>query len=399
MSEVLDWAIVGGGPHGVHVATRLIADAGVPRERLALLDPAPRLLDRWHRCTSNTGMTHLRSPGVHHIGVDPFGLLRYASGNTRGRGAPKGGFLSRYDRPALGLFGEHCDAVVAHYGLAGRHVRAKVHHVDLSDEVAVLTTDGGDRVRACHVVLATGSGERPCWPDWALQLRREGGKVAHVFQPGFELDPADWTGSVAVVGGGLSAAQVALRLASSGASVHLLSRHPLRQHQFDSDPGWAGPKHMRGFLATPCLKERRRVISAARHVGSLPPEVFRAMRHAIAGGEVHFLQGEPRRVSHTEPSAGVTLEVAGERLSVDGVMLATGFERSRPGGEMVDALIAQHALPCSDCGYPVVDRHLRWHPQLFVSGPLAELQIGPASRNIVGARRAAERIVAAASVA
>lgn len=60
---------------------------------------------------------------------------------------------------------------------------------------------------------------------------------------------------------------------------------------------------------------------------------------------------------------------------------------------MVDQLIQRHALPCAECGYPVVDSHLRWHPAIFVTGPLAELEVGPVSRNIVGARKAANRIV------
>jgi hypothetical protein len=41
----------------------------------------------------------------------------------------------------------------------------------------------------------------------------------------------------------------------------------------------------------------------------------------------------------------------------------------------------------------IVDPNLRWHPRVFVSGPLAELELGPVSRNIAGARRAGDRIV------
>lgn len=36
---------------------------------------------------------------------------------------------------------------------------------------------------------------------------------------------------------------------------------------------------------------------------------------------------------------------------------------------------------------------LEWCPHLYVTGPLAELEIGPIARNISGARQAAERIV------
>lgn len=41
----------------------------------------------------------------------------------------------------------------------------------------------------------------------------------------------------------------------------------------------------------------------------------------------------------------------------------------------------------------VSPRPLRWHPRLFVTGPLAELEIGPASRDIAGARMAARRVI------
>ena len=61
-----------------------------------------------------------------------------------------------------------------------------------------------------------------------------------------------------------------------------------------------------------------------------------------------------------------------------------------------DQLVESASLPCASCGYPVVDKALRWHPRVYVSGPLAELELGPSSRNISGARRAAERLVAAA---
>jgi len=55
--------------------------------------------------------------------------------------------------------------------------------------------------------------------------------------------------------------------------------------------------------------------------------------------------------------------------------------------------ISELGLRCGACGYPIVDSLLRWHPQIHVSGPLAELEIGPVSRNIVGARLAALRLL------
>ncbi len=393
MTADLDWLVVGGGIHGVHLAVRLLAEAGVPPERLRILDPGPRLLDNWRRCSANTGMTHLRSPAVHHLDLEPWSLLRFAGADTRGRGAPKELFANPYNRPAVALFERHCDEVIGRFGLAGLHLRDRAARIDLACDHATVHTASGASLRARRVLLALGAGQRPRWPAWARELRSLGHRVHHVFEPGFDLRPESWPERVAVIGGGISAAQVALRLAEAGRSVSLIARHAPRRHQFDSDPGWVGPKYMRRFSATKDLVQRRAMITRARHAGSMPPDVHRALRRAIDQGGLTWLMGEPVAEAH---DGGAVLQVDGERVPVDGVLLATGFEGTRPGGALVDELVESHALPCAGCGYPVVDRHLRWHPAVYVTGPLAELEVGPVSRNIIGARRAAERILPAA---
>ena len=266
--------------------------------------------------------------------------------------------------------------MIQRHGLAELHLRGRVHRIDLSAE-PVIELEDGRVLRAKRVVLALGGG-RPRWPDWALEGRDRGLQIQHVFEPGFELRPEEWPESVAVIGGGISAAQVALRLADSGRRVELVARHALRKHQFDSDPGWIGPKHMRRFRATLDLDQRRRMIDGARHAGSLPPDVYGALRRAIQKGSVVHLRQE-------RPPEGV-----------EAVLLATGFEGQRPGGALIDDLVQRHELPCAACGYPVVDGQLRWHPAVFVTGALAELEVGPIAKNIVGARQAGDRIVEAA---
>ena len=83
-----------------------------------------------------------------------------------------------------------------------------------------------------------------------------------------------------VAGGGISAGQVSLRLAQEGHHVHLVSRHDLRQHQFDSDPGWLGPKFMAGFTREDDLEKRRAIISK---------QDTRAQCHPMYG--VHSVEG------------------------------------------------------------------------------------------------------------
>ncbi|MDA8020922.1 MAG: FAD/NAD(P)-binding protein [Thermoanaerobaculia bacterium] len=380
-----DWLIIGGGIHGVHIAARLIGEADVDPDRIRIVDPERRLLARWRRCTATTGMTHLRSPVVHHLDLDSWSLKRFA-GNRKTRRS--GLFAPPHDRPALSLFNAHCDKVLATFGLADLHIRSRVVSCSVAGDGVRVELSNGRQHEARQVVLALGASEQPHWPDWAP---RGHDRVHHVF----ESKPGGWPSApetVAVVGGGISAAQVALRLVREEHEVHLVSRHALREHQFDSDPGWLGPKLMTSFRRVRDVDRRRSMIAEARHRGSVPPDVRRGVRRSIHREILHWHEGEGEGLDAER--GALRLRLSGSRtLNVDRVVLATGFTSRRPGGSMVDELIASESLPCAQCGYPVVDSGLRWHPRIHVSGPLAELELGPASRNIAGARRAAERLV------
>lgn len=378
----LDWLIIGGGIHGVHLAARLIDEAGIRPERLSIVDGQPSLLARWRTCTANTGMTHLRSAVVHHLDLDPWSLRRFGAGNRQ-----LGGFAPPYDRPALALFDAHCDAVIARHGLAERHRVDRAEALALGDDGVRVTLASGETLGARFGLLALGSGERTAWPGWARALRASGAPVTHVFDPGVSLDDEP-PGRLAVIGGGITAAQLANRF-GAGRAVHLITRHAPRQHDFDSDPGWVGPRYLEGFARIADHDTRRRVITAARHRGSIPPGVWRRLTRLWDQGDVTLHVADVSDARALDD--GIRLTVGGRVIDVDRVLLATGFESARPGGALVDGLV-DGGLPCATCGYPIVDTHLRWHPRLFVSGPLAELEVGPAARNIVGARLAARRI-------
>jgi len=386
----LEWLIIGGGVHGVHLAVSLLGKAEISRDSLRILDPAPALMSQWKRRAANTGMKHLRSPGVHHLDLDPWSLLHFGGANPRGRGGARGLFARPYNRPATALFGKHCDHLIEGHGLSELHIKDAATNIDLSCDQVSVTLTSGAVLTARRIILAIGNGSAPFWPEWARTLRRAGKHVHHVFEQGFELEPSACPERVAVVGAGISGAQIALRLAKAGKQVTLVARRTPPRHDFDSDPGWVGPKNMKRFAANPDPNARREMIHRARHRGSLPPDVDRPLKLAIQAGTVRIMLGEP----HPAPAeSGIALAVGDQTVHADALILATGFETRRPGGELLDELIATHELPCASCGYPVVDAHLRWHPSVFVTGPLAELELGPVSRNIAGARRAAERIV------
>lgn len=399
---MLDWLVIGGGPHGVHAAARLIGEAGISRDKVRILDDEATLLARWRRSTQNTGMRFLRSTSVHHLDLSSASLRHFVK-RGKGRRLPRP-FTRPYSRPSLDVFDRHSDEVIAKFDLQALHVRGRANSLKISDESVRVNLDaetaalGTAGIDAKQVILALGAPHQPEWPAWARRAAAAARKlgeaptIQHVFDPAFDLREDFDHEVVVVVGAGISGAQVAIRLAKPGRKVVLLSRHALRLHQFDSDPGWQGPKHMAGFEKIQDLNERRRRITEARHRGSIPPDVHAALRCAIADGQIEHLTGvevESARVS----GGRVSLCVDGRQIEADRVLLATGFPSRRPGEGWLDEVIKAHGLPCAECGYPIVDRGLRWHPRVLVMGALAELEIGPVARNLSGAIRAGDRIV------
>ena len=381
----IEWLIIGGGIHGVHIAARLIDEAGVKPEYLRIVDPGEHLLERWKSCTETTGMTFLRSPSVHNLATEPMSLLALAESLD----VPKSElFAPPYDRPNLHLFNDHCARVISRFNLDNLHVQGRAISCQITCDYSQILLCSGDEILAKNVVLAMGASEQPFWPKWA---KNGGDRVQHIFDPNFQGLPTKRE-TIAVVGGGISAGQVALRLHKQGNEVHLVSRHEIREHQFDSDPGWLGPRYMNGFSEERDLSNRRKMITHARHRGSLPPDVNNSLQQAMICDEITRHESEISNLKLMDDGASLEMN-DGSVLQVHRILLATGFAPNRPGGKFVDQLIEAASLPCSECGYPIVDETLCWHPGIYVSGPLAELEIGPSSRNISGARRAAKRIV------
>jgi cation diffusion facilitator CzcD-associated flavoprotein CzcO len=379
---MLDWLVVGGGVHGTHLFLALTQGAG---QQVAVLDPASGPMAQFWRCVAACGMGRLRSPAVHHLDLDPWSLAELAEER-----AEPGALAPPYGRPSVALFRAHCERLVEHSGLRDRWIRGSATRiVPGPDRVLVQSTAG--LIEARRVALALGMGEQLSIPPWALRARRSD-RLRHLYEPAFEPSRISAGDRVLVVGMGIGAVHLALSQVGR-AKITLASRHPLAQSWFDSDPGWLGPKNMRGFLAQTDWTHRRAQIAEARRRGSVPPDLAAALREQIRAGRIERLAVEPLRALPGEGGVGVVL--GGELRVFEHVVLATGFVQSRPGGVLVDELAVRHGLPVAPCGYPIVGPDLSWHPRVACTGALAELELGPTARNISGARKAAVRLVEA----
>mmetsp|Transcript_36503 Transcript_36503/g.87034 ORF Transcript_36503/g.87034 Transcript_36503/m.87034 type:complete len:517 (-) Transcript_36503:83-1633(-) len=437
----IPWLIVGGGIHGVHISARLIGSGVVSSASdLCIVDNNEALLHLWKLRTRNTGMGFLRSSSGYHLDIPDDALRKFSNDNsgrnkTRETNKRRGTFSKDYERPQLDFFNDHCDHVVSKYHLDQIHTKGKVKKIDPSNDrfvaVQVEKVDGGvEWYHAANVVLALGN-DLPRYPDWVdIDYDVQHGFVRHL------LDGNDFcTGSpqsTAIVGGGITVAHKSLELGCGNAgedmpsksrAVHVISRHPFKEQQFDThqewmmdqaaakrsiDGGGAGlPDRQVKFLDCSDYEIRRKTIARERIPGTVTTAVFRGkggLKYAIEEGRVQFHQSEIVAKAYVDAQEGeglsrqkLQLKLSnGESITVDQVLLGTGFGTKIPGGMLMEELSKE--LPTSEyCGFPIVDKNLRWgrNGRIFVSGALAELEVGPSARNIAGARLAAERIVEA----
>lgn len=388
---MLDWLIIGGGIHGTHLSLVLTRFGGIPRDRVAVLDPHAEPLAHWGRLTQRTGMTHLRSPHVHNLDVDPWSISTFTK--TRA-GQPLADFIPTHNRPSLALFRAHNDWLIERHKLAALRIIGRAERlVRLGQGWRVETADGS--LDARRVILAIGVTEQPIYPAWAQPLYDADAAVAHIFDERFDKVTADGWHHLVIIGGGITAAQTALTLAArQPGTVTLLMRHPVRVHDFDSDTSWINGESLRGFLAEPDFDRRRALIRSARHRGSMPADVAASLHSAVHAGYLHLVQGEAKRAEMMSGHLCLHLD-DDTSIRADRLIFATGFDPRRPGAAWLDAAVDDYQLPVAACGYPLVDKRLAWAAGLYVSGALAELELGAPARNIIGARFAGERIASA----
>lgn len=385
--------IIGGGIHGVSIAIRLLRDMPAAAKSLAIVDRHPQPLTQWRSKTERQGMTFLRSPAVHHITPDALGIVEYAERHNR-----TNELAPPYSQPSTRLFWDFCKSALA---------ELREHRVYYQFDVAKLRWDKGagkfpfrlistnsEGFRSSCVVLAIGADDCAYVPPEFVQWqRRYPDQILHASQ--FTVGSQNKPDSIVIVGGGLTAGTLAKSLSERGHSVTLMVRKPLKTEQFDFPPVWLGPKALAEFAGETDFQRRYETIQQNRGEGSITPDIMDALLHTpnidiYPETRIHNITTEeeslPAQKLKVETTRGVITDVSR-------VILATGhrFDLRRYG--FLRELRTQHQIPLV-CGLPRLDTDLQLHPieNLFGSGTIAQLQIGPASGNIAGANLAYERL-------
>ncbi|WP_154836571.1 NAD(P)-binding domain-containing protein [Staphylococcus sp. Marseille-Q1834] len=372
----MHWTIIGGGIQGTTIAIKL-REAGLSIDHLTIIDPYSSLCEQFNDFTHRISMPFLRSPIVHHIHPNPFHLKQFAKYQHYTNAT-----YGRYQRPQTDMFMHHVHELVHRYRLNDCHLQGYVNQIARTDSKWTITLANAQILHTDCVVLAQGCNHRPYIPS----LFENESNVCHIFEK--EFNPAMYNQSSHVVGSGISAAHLTLKLLNQSTDkiVHLWMNKDIDIHHFDADPGWLGPKNMGPFLEITSSKKRMEVISQARHKGSMPQELYLRLKKHVQNGRLIIHHDQIIRLENhqifTETSS----------TPYDFVLLATGFQATLLNQKMVQSLIQHEQAPLTQCGLPDITSDLEWLPQLFVAGGLADLELGPFARNIMGGREAAQRI-------
>ena len=388
--------IIGGGIHGVSIAIRLLREAPTGARHLAIVDRHPQPLTQWRDKTERQGMTFLRSPAVHHISSDALGIVEYAERHNRTTE-----LAPLYSQPSTQLFWDYCNGTLA---------ELEQHRVYYQFEVAKLRWDRGagkfpfrlistdnEGFRSRCVILAVGADDctyvPPEFAQWQCQYPD---RILHASE--FNVDgqgQQDGEKFFVIVGGGLTAGTLAKSLSERGHNVALIARKPLKTEQFDFPPVWLGPKSLTEFASEPDFQRRYEIIQQNRGEGSITPDIMKALTDA-ANIKIYPETRIQNIVSVGAKNSTQRLKVRTDRgdiLNVSRVILATGYQFNLCRYGFLKELIAQHEIPLVR-GLPCPDPDLQLYPveNLFGSGTIAQLQIGPAAGNIAGANFAYERL-------
>ena len=396
LPKFIDLAIAGAGPQALTLVTHLLQKRKRLRGRFLVFDPSGDWLQRWQYQFAAAEIPHLRSPAVHHPDPNPHALRTFAEQRPQELFPP-------YDLPGTALFWEFCQEVIERWQLQNLVYPAQIKAIEPVEhknrQRFRLWLADGQSILTRRVVLAIAGG-KPQIPAWVDNIPPTYPAHTLVHSEKIDLRTMYLTGEkILIIGSGLTSGHLAIGAIKRGAKVLIMARRQFYEKLFDAEPGWLGPKYLKGFYAEPSWDKRWQLIQSARNGGSLTPAVLTHLRRLEKEGSLTFYENcEVSRAQWQENHWQVSCNYPGDHdclahLAIDHIWLCTGSTIDVRQWPLLKEIQATYPAPMVH-GLPVLDSALRWRScNLHIMGGAAALQLGPVARNLAGARMAGDRLV------
>lgn len=348
----VDIVIVGAGIHGCGILAQLVADPAIGSKKIALIGDDEQLCGKFLHSIKDTGQAVLRSPYEHQLAPDgliqmiDFARLYWDCLSSREQNQVKISLESARSLVPIDVFQGHVNYVCAALQLRRFAYRGRVtgiSHLERTNHFIVFLSDS-IQVRAKKVVLASGAVPRKQHADVNLVNEKE----------------------IAVIGAGLSAAQFVIDTANEGLTVYWNPKSKIEFQCSDVPHMYFRHEGITSFQAQ-SIAERKKTLRRASQ-STIIPELRENLVNLIAGKKLQFVSGKDIEVFTKK---GMKLK------SFDGYL---------PDCSLLNYLnldLTKFSDKTLECDFM---------PGLFVTGWLAQNNLGPAAKNIDGVRICYERI-------
>lgn len=388
LPKYIDLAIVGAGPQALTLVTHLLQKRAKFRNRFLVFDPSGAWLTQWRHQFAAQKILHLRSPAVHHPDPNPYALRKFAEHRPNE-------LFSPYDLPGTPLFEDFCAGVIRQWQLQHCIYPQKVVQIVPEKNRFQVILAAEESIIARRIVLATGEGI-PQFPHWVHQIPSAypSERLCHSSQIDLRfLDLAQER--ILIIGGGLTSGHLAMGAIAENAKVVLMARKMWQEKLFDADPGWLGPKYLKGFAAEFSWERRWQLIQAARNGGSMTPAMMLQLRRLSREGKISLKEHCEIVEAIWQDSCWLVKCANDDVYECDRIWLATGTKFDDEKHPLLKDVLTFYPTEIVK-GLPVLDKYLCLPgSQFFLMGALAALQVGPVARNLSGGRMASDRIVEA----
>ena len=388
----IDLAIIGAGPHALTLVTHLLQKRQKIRSKITVFDPSGQWMNQWEEQFARLEIPHLRSPAVHHPDPNPFALRKFAQFRSNE-------LFSPYDLPGTQLFNDFCQDVIHRWDLENivsgeRITRIQPFTTPVMSQFR-LWLSSGKSVLARRVVLATGSNQLQI-PDWVSKITQDYPEDKLCHSHTIDLRKLNLANEkVLIIGGGLTSGHLAIGALSRGAFVQISMRRQLQEKIFDAEPGWLGPKYLKGFFAESSFDKRFEMIQKARNGGSITPAMVTKLRRQVHNGNLRIQENTQVIGAQWINNQWLVKFSDGKQERFNRIWLSTGT-RFDVNSEPLLKEVLQAYPTLTVNGLPVLNNNLQWRGcSLFIMGGLAALQIGPTARNLSGARMASDKMLKA----